>query len=406
MARSEAPLAGFEPLPVSYGVDANERDILHYMYVRPHASTSEDSDLPAGRTLFVVNVPVDASRGTLRELFRKAGAVESVQVHNVGDRPIQDGDDEDEEAATATDSVEPSVDQKNAPPKVEPLPQLEPQVLLSSCSSAHIVFVDESSLDRAMKLPKRHAAKPPKWPQPDARRESEPTASLVGLPFFLERFRLHHPPHEIVKRHVDSAIARYTWIRNHPQWLLDQRMQGDTKSSMGVGIQAASVGPNGELLDEDGFVIVQKGNRYGRSGAEDNTFAAITPEFEEEMRQNPEKKKPKELVAFYRFQFREKKRQRTCWTLTGRIRELARAVRSGQEKGCPTQSTPSLQAVCTHYLTLATDRLRLYRSVAEHLPRYPWAARTGLLSMCLHIRRHASCRRFTSHCAWVCAHDC
>ncbi|WFD17795.1 hypothetical protein MCAP1_000004 [Malassezia caprae] len=306
MALSEASLAGFLLLPVSYGADANEKHVLHYMYIRPHASASEDGELPAGRTLFVVNVPVDASRDTLRELFRKAGAVESVKIHNLGDRSAQDVDDDEEESDTITETADAPADQKNAPPKVEPLPQLEPQILLSSCSSAHVVFVDDSSLERAMKLPKRFAAKPPTWPQPEARKT---TSNPVGLLFFLERFRLHHPPHEVVKRHVDSAIARYTWIRSHPQWLLDQRMQGNTKSSMGVGIQAASVGPNGELLDEDGFVIVQKGNRYGRSGAEENTFAAITPDFEEEMRQNPEKKKPKELADFYRFQFREKKRQ-------------------------------------------------------------------------------------------------
>ena len=84
------------------------------------------------------------------------------------------------------------------------------------------------------------------------------------------------------------------------------------------------MGENGELLDEDGFVIVQRGNKYGRSGGEDNTFAAITPEFEEELRQHPEKKKSKELTDFYRFQFREKKRQRTSgWILTNQIIEFA-----------------------------------------------------------------------------------
>jgi hypothetical protein len=35
----------------------------------------------------------------------------------------------------------------------------------------------------------------------------------------------------------------------------------------------------------------------------------MTPEFEEQMRIQPDKKKSKELVDFYRFQFREKKRQ-------------------------------------------------------------------------------------------------
>ncbi|WFD25827.1 hypothetical protein MNAN1_000793 [Malassezia nana] len=307
----ETDLAGFQLTPVSYGENAQGENILHYMYIRAHTSTGDKDELPNGRTLFVVNVPVDASRETLRNLFRKAGAVESVQIHNVSGRTRQeDVDDDDDTALVATSSTD-TPDGKQAPPQVTPLPPLAPQDFLASCSSAHIVFVDESSLGRALQLPRRLAAKPYVWPQPAARqgRNGSSDTRALGLPFFLARFRMHRPPHEIVKQHVDSAIARYTWIRRHPQWLLDQRLQGDTKTSMGVGIQAASVGPNGELLDEDGFVIVQKGNRYGRSGTEDNTFAAITPEFEEELRQNPDKKKSKELTDFYRFQFREKKRQ-------------------------------------------------------------------------------------------------
>ena len=127
---------------------------------------------------------------------------------------------------------------------------------------------------------------------------------------------------------------------------------------MGVGIQGVSVGPDGELLDADGFTIVQKGGRYGRSGAEGSdsgTFAAITPEFEETLRENPDKKKARELPDFYRFQFRERKRQRTskealrngsanqCY----RVCLAPHAVRGGQGQGRPAQGHAALQAVRT-----------------------------------------------------------
>lgn len=306
-------VAGFASLPVQYGPVAGDKGPVTYMYLRRHAGN--DAAHPSGRTLFVVNVPVDATRGTLRDLFRRAGAVESVTIHNVMKSKVvaENEHDVDEAVSDAT------VSSKKGPPSVVPLPALEPNALLASGSSAHIVFLDESSLERAMELPARYAEKPYRWPyanvreadNEDLRTRRARDTCMTGLQYFLERYRRHRPPHDVIKRHVDSAIARYAWIRQNPQWLLEQRAQGDTTSSLGIGIQAAGIGKNGELVDEDGFTIVQKGNKYGRSGGDEDTgtFAAMTPEFEEQMRIQPDKKKSKELVDFYRFQFREKKRQ-------------------------------------------------------------------------------------------------
>lgn len=329
-------VAGFDVLRVQYAPAAGKKRATHDMYVRAHTGAASDA-LPGGRTLFVVNLPPDASRGTLRDLFRKAGAIESVVLHNVRtrmDAGDADSDDEAEDDAVWENDVAPhpsAAQTKRGPPRVHPLPALVPNVLLTSGSSAHIVFLDDSSLDRAMQMPQRSATKPFSWPQPGetpkdddeeeeeegggARKRRAPRkrheTRLVGLPYLLERYRRLRPDGAVVKQHVDSAIARYAWIREHPQWLLEQRKAGDQTTSAGVGIEGVSVGPDGELLDADGFTIVQKGNKYGRSGGDENTFAAITPEFEEMLRANPEKKKSKELTDFYRFQFREKKRQRT-----------------------------------------------------------------------------------------------
>lgn len=323
-------LRGFAALPVSYGAEG----ATHYMYIRRHESQADDERRPVGRTLFVVNVPVDSTPSTLRALFRKAGAVSDVLLQ---DARRGDGGEEDEVASAASASSSSSSSSSAAPeaagpPAVHPLPPLEPNVLYTSGSSAHIVFLDASSVDRALKLPARWERKPYVWPAASSDRPSDDGAAAetqcTGLPYLLARYRLHRPAAAEVKQHVDTAIARYTWIRAHPAWLLQQRAQGDTTTSLGVGIQAASVGPNGELLDEDGFVIVQKGNKYGRSGGDDGSFAAITPEFEEAMRQDPSKKRARELSDFYRFQFREKKRQRT-WRRAN-VQNSRRCVRSSR----------------------------------------------------------------------------
>lgn len=355
MAREES-IAGFQVLPVQYGKVSGIGKPVHAMYIRAHTVTEDDERLPGGRTLFVVNLPTDTTRGMLRDLFRKAGAVHSVTIHDIkGAQLTSDDEDEDEEE---DEEEAPTGRGKNQPPKLQPLPALEPNVLLASGSTAHVVFLDASSLERALQLPGRYASKPYAWPQPgkeaieeeDAPKKKPRRANesrLVGLPYLLESYRMHRPDHGRVKEHVDSAIARYAWIREHPQWLLEQRLHGNKTTSAGVGIEGVSVGPDGELLDADGFTIVQKGAKYGRSGGGEGgggSFAAITPDFEEMMRENPDKKKSKELSDFYRFQFREKKRQRTS-TCSPRICHASRPVRGGQAKDCGAQVVDALQTV-------------------------------------------------------------
>lgn len=336
-------MRGFGVLPVRCG---GKRSSTEYLYVRRHEAQG-DAALPAGRTLFVVNVPPDGTRGALRELFRDCGAVEAVHLH--------DGrDDADEVPATTS-----------GPPSVAPLPALDPigDGFLRTCSNAHVLFVDTASLDKALRMPKKYAQKPCVW-----RMECD-----TGLAYLVARHQLHRPRLDAVKRHADTAVERYAWIRANPQWLLKERLRGAT-TGVGVGIQGVSAGPGGELLDKDGFTIVQKGARYGRSGGEDaGSFAAITPEMET---RTPRKK---ELTDFYRFQFREKKRQR-AWrgargAADGRIRRLARALRGGQGEGREAEGDAAVQAVrgAKRGLLTTDTRLRARRCCR----RRPAGAREG-----------------------------
>ena len=63
-------VAGFDVLRVQYAPAAGKKRATHDMYVRAHTGAASDA-LPGGRTLFVVNLPPDASRGSLRDLFRE-----------------------------------------------------------------------------------------------------------------------------------------------------------------------------------------------------------------------------------------------------------------------------------------------------------------------------------------------
>eukprot|EP00966_Prymnesium_polylepis_P173863 4022128-Prymnesium_polylepis.1 len=53
------------------------------MFARAHASKGEDAELPAGRTLFVLNVPAAASESALRSAFALAGEVSAVKLSGV-----------------------------------------------------------------------------------------------------------------------------------------------------------------------------------------------------------------------------------------------------------------------------------------------------------------------------------
>ncbi|KAJ3273446.1 hypothetical protein HK104_004279, partial [Borealophlyctis nickersoniae] len=56
--------------------------VLHSLYIRPHAplasAPSTSSTFPPNRTLFVANIPVDASEAHFTRLFRRCGTVERV----------------------------------------------------------------------------------------------------------------------------------------------------------------------------------------------------------------------------------------------------------------------------------------------------------------------------------------
>ncbi|KAF7329908.1 hypothetical protein MKEN_00254600 [Mycena kentingensis (nom. inval.)] len=269
---STATISGFTVLPVDYG-----DDVTHYLYLRAHAGTkknpAKNQILPDGRTLFLVNVPPDATERELVLFFKTAGTVERVVFD--GDAEVeQEEDAESDSEEEPEDAVLPDVDadeaeqparkrrklaDKPAKPTVIPLPSTPLRRLRGTGRTAHVIFLDQSSLARALTLP----TKPRTWPASD-----EPS----GLAHYLARYDAARPPLDAVRAHADSAMELF-------EYELAQTRQ-KSKYRKGEAI-----------VDEDGFTLVTRG---GARRGETTT--------------RPVKKGKKEKANFYAFQKAEKQR--------------------------------------------------------------------------------------------------
>ncbi|EJD36939.1 hypothetical protein AURDEDRAFT_116977 [Auricularia subglabra TFB-10046 SS5] len=296
-------VGGFAILPLRYSSTAT-----HNLYVRAHAGT-RPAGLPEGRTLFVVNVPPDATERELSALFATYGTVERVAIASSDAAPNDDDDDdeeqEQEEEAPAPSSssedeeagarprkkrrLDQGKDKKEkekpaGPPKVVPLPASPARELHAAGSSAHLVFLDASSLQRALSsIP---PSKPPTWPPKSSSANAEPS----GLAHYAARHAACRPPLAAVLEHAESAILHFDW-------------QQETAKR----VQKSKYRKGEEIVDEDGFTLVVRGGAYGQSVG--GGVGVASKKFElgaGDDGKKRKKKEKKEKDGFYAFQVREK----------------------------------------------------------------------------------------------------
>ncbi|KAI5114778.1 hypothetical protein M0805_005180, partial [Coniferiporia weirii] len=99
-------LSGFAVIPAVYSKDAT-----HFMYAKAHMGSKKregsSSVLLAGRTLFLVNVPPDATEREITLFFKNAGVVEKVVFdQEAAEREAQNSDsDSDDEDADADEGM-------------------------------------------------------------------------------------------------------------------------------------------------------------------------------------------------------------------------------------------------------------------------------------------------------------
>ncbi|KAL1408531.1 hypothetical protein Q8F55_005343 [Vanrija albida] len=311
------PLSAASPVPIASSSRAPE----HYLFARAH---TKPDDPRAERTLFVANVPVDLSADSLRTLFGRWGVVEEVVIpEGVADAleaavrglPADDESDEsddEEEAEPEADAdgwitvgkggAEPSFlgTGEKAPrsrrtrrkaaalpptvPAVTPLPALNPRQTpfgASGARVAHVVFLDAVSVARALAY---------------SGGALQPKPELTGLDFFTAQYDALRPSLAAVREHADSAMARY-----------------DHLHSLLLSSRARTHGA-GALVDDDGFTVVVRGGRYGRTAGRGGDpggagVGVAARGWAKNAAAKPKGKGAGELTDFYKFQAVDRKRQ-------------------------------------------------------------------------------------------------
>ena len=280
-------ISGFSIIPVSY-----KSPITHYIYARLHSSSKSDSSkiLPDGRTLFLVNVPPDATERELVLFFKKSGTVEKVLFDFDVKEPHDDVDDSDDDGEPLKEAQEEETQgesskgrlqtqkEKKAVPKVVPLPSQPLRRLRKTGLTAHVVFLDSSSLDLAL----ASTSKPRQWPVSS----EEPS----GLSHYRSLYDSLRPPLDSVKAHSDSSIELY-------EYELAKKKQ-KSKYRKGEAI-----------VDDDGFTLVTRGGAYGQTlGGGVSVASKRFQRSGETTRNRNSKKEKKEKEGFYAFHKAEKQR--------------------------------------------------------------------------------------------------
>jgi ribosomal RNA-processing protein 7 len=277
-------IAGYTILPVTLPPQPSLsllEPATHTVYLQPHAPkipTESDS-----RSLFVVNVPVDATAAHFRSIFSSligAGRFETVQFEGEKTRTenkslvIAGGGDKKAGWKKRKRGSEAALGKE-----AQELPQTWNRDVHRSGSSAVIVLVDERSVESTLKaIRKLHKSSKAQWPVWGEGVDSKIPA--LGSARYLAQHTLRYPDPVALQANVDAFMSAFN-------------VQEEAKA------QAAKRARN--VPDEDGFVTVTRGGRTGPARKED------AEEKKKEMEEK-EKRKRDEMGDFYRFQMRERRK--------------------------------------------------------------------------------------------------
>jgi ribosomal RNA-processing protein 7 len=269
------PISIPSPIPIPSSSKRPLTSTTHFIYVRPHKPSSTSTSSEEERTVFATNLPVDITERDIRLIFGKWGVVESVslgreQAGDVLEKAVkgsleeEDSDlsdneeEEEEEEEEGGEKKEPQFihngqtgltksqkrrakRNKGLPPSiptVTPLPALTPRTYGPSGSHiAYITFLDTQSLSSVMSY-SGQAISLPKYGN------DLPT----GIEYYKSLQSSLRPSHEAIKVFADTSMERY-----------------DRLHSLLLSSRARQKGA-GALVDEDGFTVVVRGGRYGRTG--------------------------------------------------------------------------------------------------------------------------------------------
>ncbi|KAL1963220.1 hypothetical protein VTN77DRAFT_8545 [Rasamsonia byssochlamydoides] len=277
MPKKVLEVSGYTVLPLQFpAVPSFPKPATHYLYLHPHEPRNPDPD--AARSLFLVNIPIDTTETHLRHLFAvqlSAGRVERVEFEGVPIKEQAISPAPQGFGGTKKRKRVSAVELQNELAEIN-LPSTWDRQLHVSGSHAVVVFVDKPAMELSLKA---------------ARKASKNGTTIVwgeGIedrvpPLGVKRYKTHnslrYPPRDELLRIVNEYMTIFTQAEE---------------------ARAREAARKAQQPDEDGFITVTRGPK-------NNSVAR-----EEEIKELIEKQKKREagLEDFYRFQTREKRKER------------------------------------------------------------------------------------------------
>ncbi|EAW10898.1 RRP7 superfamily domain-containing protein [Aspergillus clavatus NRRL 1] len=278
MKKQAIEVAGYAVLPLQLPESpCLAEPATHYLYLRPHEPRIPDVDTP--RSLFVVNVPVDTTELHLRHLFGtqlSAGRVEKVHFEGVptkkkGAVAITQGNvsKNKKRKRVTTDDLEGQLEEIS-------LPSTWDRELQKSGAHAVVVFADKSSMEASLKAASKAAKKGTTIVWGEGLDDRLPA---LGLQRYLNHHQASYPARADLLRTVNDFMTVFTHVAEARKREEARRVQEP---------------------DEDGFITVTSGPKLTSTAHEDEARALL----------EKQKKKSEGLGDFYRFQSREKRKER------------------------------------------------------------------------------------------------
>jgi ribosomal RNA-processing protein 7 len=303
MAPQPTTISSFTTLPLLLPPTPSylTKNATHTLYIRPNApKIPQEAD---SRSLFLVNVPVDATvahlKGVFAGLVGSKGRVEDVIFE--GEKP---------KTSTAVAVREKGVGKKRKRGEVVEdevgdieLPNIWGRETRKSGGSAVVVFVDVKSMEGVLKaVRKLHKSsnskqerKYPVWGEGIA------NVPAMGSSRYASHHALRFPEPGTLQHNVDAFMTAFNLNETH-------RQREATRAR--------------NVPDADGFITVTRGGRVGPAKAE---------EAEKKRKEMEEREKERTGEGFYRFQVREKRKMEQG-ELVRRFEEDRRRVEGMRER--------------------------------------------------------------------------
>ena len=277
--KADLEIAGFSILPLHFpATPAYPKPATHYLYLRAHEPRIPDADTP--RSMFIVNIPVDTTETHLRHLFGtqlSAGRIERVEFEAVPTKKKGMQATPQGNIASSKKRKRVTADELQAQLDDVDLPATWDRQLQKSGSHAIVVFADKPSMEASLKAARKAAKKGTEIVWGDGVEGDRVPA--LGLQRYITHEQLRYPDRAELLRTVNDYMTVFTQVA-------EVRKREEARRA--------------QEPDEDGFITVTSGPKLAEAAHEDEARQLVEKQYE----------KSKGLEDFYRFQSREKRKEK------------------------------------------------------------------------------------------------